>query len=429
MLKFSKIFFLLSLVSLVTFGQKEVNSPYARFGPGILESSSAFKSASMGGTGIAIRDSKNLFYQNPASYSNIDTNSFVFDFALDYRIIKLDDGNSSYTSDDMNLHHIVMGFPIGKKAGFVTGITPFSSGYYNLNSTISQGDPEYDPIIGETTEYHYGEGGISKFFFGTGVEITKGLSLGANMSFLFGVINRENRLNFMTDNNYFDNVYTENLALRGLYFDLGAQYHIEIGEKYFSTLGFKYSNSSKFKVETSSLLKRESSYTGSIYSTDTLDYNPTSETNVTLPSSLSLGISFGIKDKLLISADYTNSDWTTAKFLGYENMFTSSSGFNFGAEFIPNKYANRNVLNRVEYRLGGRILNSHLMVNNEQLKEFGITFGVGMPLNKSKSSINIFMEYGSRRGSFDNGLHKEDFYNMGISFNFYDRWFLKKKYN
>ena len=69
------------------------------------------------------------------------------------------------------------------------------------------------------------------------------------------------------------------------------------------------------------------------------------------------------------------------------------------------------------------------MVNNEQIKEFGITFGAGIPLRRTNSTINVFFEYGNRKGSFENGLHKEAFYNMGISFNFYDRWFIKRKYD
>ncbi len=429
MLKFSKIFLLIILTVQTAFGQKEVNSPYARFGPGNLEASTSFKSMGMGGTGIAIRDSKNLFYQNPASYSSLDTNSFVFDFALDYRIIGLDDGINTYKSDDINIHHIVMGFPLGKKAGFVTGVTPYSSGYYNLKTQVDVGDPGYDPIIGTTSETHNGEGGISKFFFGAGFEVYKGLSLGANMSFLFGTLDRENRLTFLDDNNYFNNVYHEVLNIRGYNFDLGAQYNIDFGENMFSTLGLKYTNKSDFKAESSSLLARHSVFTGTEYSVDTLAYSPEASINITLPATLSFGMSFGIKDKLLVSADYSTTDWAKASFIGHESMFTKSQGFNFGAEFIPNKYANYNFLNRVEYRLGGRILNSHLMVNNEQVKEFGITFGAGIPLRRSNSTINVFFEYGNRKGSFENGLHKENFYNMGISFNFYDYWFMKKKYD
>ena len=40
----------------------------------------------MGGIGIgtSLRDNSSIFFSNPASYSSLDTNSFVFDFGLDY---------------------------------------------------------------------------------------------------------------------------------------------------------------------------------------------------------------------------------------------------------------------------------------------------------------------------------------------------------
>ena len=210
---------ILALLSQLVYGQKEVNSPYARFGVGLLEQQGTFKSLGMGGAGIAMRDPQNFFYQNPASFSSIDTNSFVFDFAMDYRMIELDNGEESYSSDDMNLHHIIMGFPIGRKIGFATGITPFSTGYYNMNNITSVGDPGYDPIVGEIEETHNGAGGISKYFVGLGIDLFKGFSAGVNMNFIFGEIFRENHLYFLEDNNYFNNTYREVINVRGLNFD------------------------------------------------------------------------------------------------------------------------------------------------------------------------------------------------------------------
>ena len=95
----------------VAYGQKLVNSPYARFNLGILEPSGSFRSQGMGGTGTAIRDNSNLYYTNPASYSSIDTNSFLFDFGIDYGINILSEIFPSY-SDDINFRPYASGFPL-----------------------------------------------------------------------------------------------------------------------------------------------------------------------------------------------------------------------------------------------------------------------------------------------------------------------------
>ncbi len=92
----SAIFILLFLIVSAASGQKQVNSPYARFNIGTLESSASFKSLGMGGIGIGMKSGSSIFFANPASYSSIDTNSFVFDIGLDYGIVRLSDKERSF---------------------------------------------------------------------------------------------------------------------------------------------------------------------------------------------------------------------------------------------------------------------------------------------------------------------------------------------
>lgn len=426
MLRYLKIFLLLLLTSQLSVGQKLVNSPYARFGPGTLEPAGSFKSLSMGRTGVAYNDPLNISYQNPASYSSLDTNSFVFDFGIDYRIIVLGDGEGNYQSDDMNFHHLAMAFPINKKIGFATGIIPYSSGYYNINFVVDSEHPDYDPIIGETEEIHKGTGGFNKFFFGLGVNPFGGLSVGANMTFLFGTVSRTNSFRFIEDSYAFDNISTEMVQIQGFNFDFGAQYNFELKKELIATAGITYSGSSNYKGQTKVL---NALYTGAQSAYDTLSYSATDDDVITLPGTMSFGLALSKKENFVITADYSMSDWSKAVFLGHESYFTKSNSINFGAEYIPNYNANFNFLNRVAYRLGGHITDSHIMVDNEQIKEFGITFGAGLPLRRSNSRINIYFEYGTRGGNLDMGLHNETFYNFGLSFNFYDYWFLKRKYD
>ena len=114
---------LLFSLSFTTNGQKLVNTPYARFNLGAIEPAGSFKSLGMGGIGMALRDNSSMFISNPASYSSIDTNSFVFDFGLDASINVLSDGKTSYTSDDINFDHLIMGFPIIRGWGVAQGLS------------------------------------------------------------------------------------------------------------------------------------------------------------------------------------------------------------------------------------------------------------------------------------------------------------------
>ena len=227
--------------------QKMINSPYARFNLGTLEPVGSFRSLGMGGTGIAIRDNSSIYYSNPASYSSVDTNSFIFDFGIDYGINLLSDGITRHFSDDMNFDHLIIGFPLAKGWGFAAGIIPFSNGYYSISESILEGDPEYDPITGEYNEAHRGEGGISKFIAGSGIKLTKNISAGVNMTLLFGSVRRINQFNFTEYLNVYHNNNTERLQLNGMNFDYGLQYSASLKKNYFLNAGLSMTSGKNYK--------------------------------------------------------------------------------------------------------------------------------------------------------------------------------------
>lgn len=429
--KHIKILILLILLSpsILVQGQKMINSPYARFGPGIIEQQGILKSRSMGGAGIALRDPLSVNYLNPASYSSIDTNSFVFDFGIEYQTNILTDNDYSYRSDDINFHHLAMAFPITKWMGVATGIIPYSNGYYNLIETITENDPEYDPIIGEVQNTHRGSGSYNYFFAGLGVSPFKNLSLGVNFTYLFGNIERDNLYLFIDDNNQFNNISSENIRIYGYDFEYGIQYSFNLKNDLFAFAGLTYSMKKTYNSEYEKLFSRYAPYQASEYSIDTLSYTFNEDASVELPEKIGMGLAFGKKDLFLITADYIMTSWDQVSFHGYEDYLVNNSSIKLGAEFIPDKNANYNYLNRIEYRLGGFLSEGHLMINGEQLNEFGITFGVGLPMKRSKSRINLHMEYLRRKGSVDNGLHTENYLTVGLSLNLYDYWFVKQKYN
>ena len=106
-------------------GQKEISSPYARYGIGNLAPQGTFRTLAMGGISSGIRNNLTLNYLTPASYSSIDTASFIFDFGLDYSLTDLKEGDLNFYSQDINFSHLMLGFPIKKGWGFAAGIVPY----------------------------------------------------------------------------------------------------------------------------------------------------------------------------------------------------------------------------------------------------------------------------------------------------------------
>ena len=69
-----------------------------------------------------------------------------------------------------------------------------------------------------------------------------------------------------------------------------------------------------------------------------------------------------------------------------------------------------------------------LNINNESIKEFGISFGLGLPVGDLFSNANVGFEIG-KRGTTNNNLIQENFVNFQLSLSLNDRWFQKRKYD
>jgi hypothetical protein len=419
------IFIAIFSIAFTAYSQKLVNSPYSRFNIGSLEPAGSFRSLGMGGAGTSFRDNSSIYFSNPASYSSLDTNSFAFDFGLDYSMNFLSDGVSTFSSDDMNFDHLLMGFPLAKGWGFAVGIIPISNGYYKIQKSTLKDDPEYDPGVGEYTSSHTGDGGFNNFFIGSGVRLTKNFSVGINMTLIFGKVNRLNQFDLVDFYNVYNDNSTEKLQLSGINFDYGIQYTVPLKNDYFFNTGISLTSGKKYNSNYEHLSYKYTAFGSS----DTISYVSDNSTKAFIPSTLRLGVSFGKKNKFAAGFDFITTKWSDSKIPGVSGTAADTKSFLFGAEYIPEKFSNYSFMKRIEYRIGGHIADNYLIINGEQLKEYGASAGLGIPLGKSLSKVNLFFDFTKKGGPTAGNLHRENFYTMGISLNLYDWWFIKRKYD
>ena len=68
--------------SLSALAQSSINSPYTRYGLGELSDRGFANNAAMGGVGYALRNSGHINMLNPASFTAVDSLSFMFDVGM-----------------------------------------------------------------------------------------------------------------------------------------------------------------------------------------------------------------------------------------------------------------------------------------------------------------------------------------------------------
>lgn len=318
-----------------------------------------------------------------------------------------------------------MGFPIKKGWGVAAGIYSLTNGYYKIVRTVPENSAEN---TGEYLENHAGEGSLTNFFLGTGMKITKNFSAGINMTVLFGSIKRTNQIDFTNDYNVYNTNSAERLRLSGINLDYGLQYTGTLKKDYFFNAGLSYKTGKHCKSVYEKMAIRYNAY-GSSADTIPDTFISDDSTKAFIPGTVQVGIAFGKKNKFTAGIDYISTKWSDAIIRSAEGSLGDTKALLFGVEFIPDKYSNYSFVKRMEYRIGGHIEDNYLVLNGKQVKEFGMSLGVGIPMRRTLSKTNLFVDYTRKSVSAGAYPYRENYFTMGLSLNLYDFWFIKRKYD
>jgi len=394
-------------------------SPYSRYGLGDLESYSFGRSTAMGGATLASRYGLQINTANPASYTATDSLNFLFEFGMQGYFSKFKTDVSSMKSNDVNFNYFMMGFRLTEWMAASLGIVPYSNVGYNVKVI---GDVENTGAY-QTT--YYGEGTISDAMFGLAIQPWKYISVGANLNYRFGNLTRSSELLFAEPDLYLLQRYST-LRLRDFGLEFGAQAIVPLKDNRQFILGIVFENKPTYTGAVSDIVQKNISY-GTAVDQDTLFYQSEEKGKIVFPTTFGIGLSYGKKDVYEINIDYYHQKWSEATFLGSSSQFlTDLNKFAIGGEWIPERYSIRNALKRVAYRAGFKYEQTYHTFNGHQINSFGITFGFGIPLYRSNSTINLSTEIG-KRGTTSYGLVRENYAKVNLSANLHDLWFIQRK--
>ncbi len=162
---------------------------------------------------------------------------------------------------------------------------------------------------------------------------------------------------------------------------------------------------------------------------DTIKYNAEEKGMIQFPLTYGIGVSYVKTDVLEINLDYYRQSWSKATFFGSINpVLTDLNKVAAGAEWIPDNNSIRSYWQRVAYRAGVKYEESYLKLNGRQITDFGVSFGVGLPIYRSYSTINVAAEVG-KRGTKSADLVSEKYVKLNFNVNLHDIWFLQRRYD
>ncbi len=442
-------------------------TPYSRYGLGYLVDNNHMQSAQMGGLGAAFQSAECPNYINPASYAAMQLTTFDAGISGNFERIKTQTSKSKQNSFQLN--YLSIFFPANKYWTTGVSLLPFSSKEYFFAQTT-----QFDSSNTSKFEYE-GSGTLYNISWGNGFKY-KGFHLGFNMGYLFGKLN-SNTLGYPLNKDgtidqfaYTTWTYT-NAKISSFIWNAGAQYVLDIKSKkdsnkvYNMVFGISGSAPIKFSKSTytdealytfssAALLTKSSTIGINDYVNDiirpTAEYKKILDTlsekfnqraTIKIPATLNIGIMAYRGIKWRAGIDFRYQPWS--KYQGFESgapsKLSNSWRVAFGGEFLPNDKTFKKFFSKIKYRAGFNYSRTNIAINNTHIDEFGMNFGVGIPLVITTSSpegllqklyvyaFNIGVEAG-RRGTTQNNLVQENFVKLKIGISLNDRWFVKRKY-
>ena len=418
--------------------QNSFNIPYSQYGVG--ESNMPFNmpfASSMGGV-VYTRSANNYINPfNPASYAAIENESFVFDMGFSIEMSTLKGKDQSLYDADGNVSYLTVGFPLTKWWKTSLGLMPFSEVDYESVQTMKDTNS-----YGTMKNVYEGTGEVSQIFWGNGFNITKNLSVGFNVNYLYGTLQKAISYDFdQSDTTYYfvNSRRLKNTYIRNLTFDLGAQYYQPLGEKYTLGLGLVVKPKRVMNVKDNSLVY---TYMSDESLRDTIFPMPGVESEYTStleqPLTIGGGVSIARNNKWMLAADVTYAACSGVRYTENEdvNLFGQSAlrydknlKFAIGGELTGDKNSS-SYFRRISWRGGFHFEEGRLLLSIDgtdyDLNEWGVGLGASLPMRKGRSVLNLSANY--RQFGTPDPLQRNCF-TIGMSIGSCESWFVKRKYN
>ncbi|MDR0438273.1 MAG: outer membrane protein transport protein [Bacteroidales bacterium] len=385
------------------------------------------RNVAMGGLSVGLTGTSNLSVKNPASYLNLDSLRVMFEVSLQATYSRLHEKqlNSELISANTNsvsLGQISFAFPITSWLKSSFGLVPTSNMSYHVLREIP--DPDSIPKIGKYELHHYGNGGFSQVFLGLAAGTSR-VSVGANANYQFGSFTRTAELAFR------DTVLTAPSGTRqnnyieaaGFSWDLGLQYRHPLNNSYQLGFGFTYTPKSNLNASRNRQILSVGNHIP-----DTISGGDTEKGTLQMPDRYAFGLSFERLNRWVIAAEYSAVNFKNYReFSERDPNLSNAYTFRAGME-LKGRRLDNDFLNRLTYRVGYHYGTNYIIFDDREIKQFGVSFGVGVPIRRSFTRVDFAVEIG-RKGRVDAGQIQENYGRIVIGLSAFDRWFMRPKFD
>ena len=467
--------------------QNATSSPYSRFGIGDLNSITFAANLGIGGTEIGLYQPLQINYGNPAANSGLLFTTY--DGGIDFKQYEFKTSKTQHRTNTASVSYFDFAFPINRQKwslGF--GLLPYSKvGYlvtsestntfgdkersqytgsgglnnfhistgfkvskklsFGLNSEYLFGVLNNDRTVGYSSGYYYSTSiksntSVGWFHFNAGAQVKfDSLALAKSDSIIFfekkiSTLQLELKNLLLTSDTSREIYSKKNQLVQEIATNKLLKENVFTRRKktdWRLVLGIVASPSTDLHAR-NSILVNSFRYTffGTpqelIFTRDTILQINGVRSFVRLPLKTGFGFSLQKGSRWLFCSDFIFQQWSKFSFLGAKDSLVDSWKISAGIQLTPNDRVLKPYWKKLQYRLGFHYDSGYLKFNGTNISEAGVSAGLGIPVKRAGTMLNLAFEAG-RNGTTENNLILERYFKITLGFTINDLWFIKAKYD
>lgn len=346
------------------------SSPYSMFGLGEMAAGLHGQATAMGGVSVGMREGIFMNVENPAGLTALDSCKLLAEASVFVKSERYQSEGSASDAFTGNFSAFSMGGRVRPRWYAAAGVTPYSFVGYYFNSTE---ELEGAPGSYYTSTFE-GTGGLSKAYLSQAFLLTRHLSVGVNLNFIFGNMTQTETQSSMTA--------SRAMSARSFYADLGLQYHRPIARETSLTVGAVYGYKQGVTLDNTLTI------TGS--STET----PYTRKKVKqyLPQYLGLGTSV-VHKKMTYALDYMFRQYGALSSGDSRVKFADSHELRMGICYFPDGYSSGSYWKRVSYKAGLSLSTPYLQLKGQSGMGYRVSAGLGLPVLNGRVNAAFYYDH------------------------------------
>ena len=355
-----------------------------------------------GGSEMGFIDSLSINQLNYALWTKLERTSISLNFR--YIGIRTEFYDEHITSNDGKFMGGFITLPLMRKK-LVLGVGLAPRLMSDIGIKITNVGPDERTVVKVQSKGNLSEATLVGSF-----SFISGLSFAVETGYDFGMITDKTAILF-NRLAYSDIIIIDEYQMQGINYGLNCFY--EISDKF--NLGLKYKSTTDLTIHDE---RKSSNLPSSVKQTRT----------VSIPMLIAGGLTYKMGDLWQTGLDLVYQDWASSYRIDDQKVENVNDSYRLGLGFEKSPVERRFVpyIQEITWRGGMFFSRLNITSENNPVYEYGVTMGIGLPIRKNRSCINIAFEFG-QRGSLESSNLKERFFGVALSLSSSEQWFVREK--